>query len=283
MIQQKTYGSVVQHIEPHHIADLPVPLPDATVQERIHALVDGAAAARTEAARLLDEAGAYFDALAGPMPSAHDHARAAAIVARARLDGRLDAFYHVGWAAEPQLPGGERIGHLAEVISTSRVPRIYVERGAPFLSGIDVFRICPPIRVRLATRIAESFDARVRAGDLAVQGSGQRYGLVGRVAYIGRRLDGWASSHDLFRIRASDPTITARIFAFLRSESGHRVMLRHSYGTSIPHVNPQGIADVEVPLLPPELNVKANRALELREQADADEERAIQEVESWLA
>lgn len=282
MIQQRTYGSVVQHIEPHHIADLPVPLPAPAEQERIHRLVDGAAEARTEASRLLDAAAAYFDQLAGPMPSAHDHARTMRIVRRSALNLRLDAFHHVGWAAEPVLRQGDRVGDIAEVIATNRVPRIYVQRGVPFLSGIDVFRIRPDVRVHLAAFVADAFNARVRAGDLAIQGSGQRYGLLGRAAYLGQRLDGWAASHDLFRIRADSPA-AARVFAFLRSGSGHRAMLRHSYGTSIPHVNPPGIAEVRVPLLPSDLQSGVVRALELRERADADEERAIREVEAWLA
>ncbi len=282
MLRLRTYGSVVDRIEPKHVEDLPVPLPKATEQGRIHALVDSAAKARTEATRLLDEIALYFDTLAGPMPSAHDHAYTLGVVSRSHLGLRLDAFHHVGWAVEPSLGDGDRIDKLAEVISTNRVPRIYVERGVPFLSGIDVFRIRPVARVRLATHIADAFDARVKQGDLVVQGSGQRYGLVGRVAHIGAALDGWASSHDLFRIRSEDAAIRARIYAFLRSEVGHRAMLRHSYGTSIPHVNPAGIAAVRIPPLPHQLTGKAERAMALREQADADEERAIREVETWL-
>lgn len=282
LLRRRTYGSLIQHIEPQHIADLPVPLPDPGTQDRIHNLVAGAAIARTEASRLLDEAAAYFDGLAGPMPSAHDHARAVGVLRSPGLHLRLDAFHHVGWAAEPVFPNRDRIDDLAEVIGTNRVPRAYAARGVPFLSGIDVFKLRPGVRVRLAAYIADAYEARVMRGDLAVQGSGQRYGLVGQAAYLGRRLDGWAASHDLFRIRASDPSITARIFAFLRSDSGHRVMLRHSYGTSIPHVNPVGIAGVEVPPLPAELLTKVSRAIELREQADEDEERAIREVEAWL-
>lgn len=59
-------------------------------------------------------------------------------------------------------------------------------------------------------------------------------------------------------------------------------MLRHSYGTSIPHVNPQGIAAIRIPELPSHSLNGAVRALALRDQADADEERAIREVEAWL-
>jgi type I restriction enzyme S subunit len=283
IVEQRAYGSVVQHVEPQHVADVPVPLPDDEDQARIHKLVERAAVARAEATRLLEDAGDYFDQLAGAMQSAHDHARAVGVTRRTSLNGRLDAFHHVGWAAEAGRAGGERLGTLADVISTARVPRVYTDRGVPFLSGIDVFRVRVTPRVRIARWVADEFDARVQAGDLAIQGSGQRYGLLGRVASIGERLDGWAASHDLFRIRTADPDTRARIFAFLRSDSGHRVMLRHSYGTSIPHVNPAGIAAIRVPELPADLISAARQALELREQADRDEQRAIDEVEAWLA
>jgi type I restriction enzyme S subunit len=283
MIQQRTYGSVVQHIEPLHVADVPMPLADDPVQKRIDSLVDAAASARTEAATLLDQAAEYFDSLAGRMSSRHDHALAAGTVRARTLAGRLDAFHHVGWAVESGGAEGDPIAEIADVISTNRVPRVYTERGIPFLSGIDVFAIRPMPRVRIAKWVADRFAAYVRSGDLAVQGSGQRYGLVGRVAYVGERLDGWAASHDLFRIRASDPMTRARIFAYCRSDSGHRAMLRHSYGTSIPHVNPMGISALRIPDLPPALSGKAVRALALRDQADRDEEQAIRAVEEWLA
>ena len=281
LIRQRTYGSVVQHIEPAHIADLPVPILDKPVQLRISELVARAAEGRALASRLLDEAGAWFNGQAPAMHHRYEHSRARGLVRADRLGGRLDAFHHVGWAAEATLEG-EPISSLADVVATARVPRVYVERGVPFLSGIDVFRNRPTVRVRLATHIATSFDALVHTGELAVQGSGQRYGLLGRVAYIGQQLDGWAASHDLFRIVAGDPATTARIFAYLRSDVGHRAMLRHSYGTSIPHVNPSGIAAVNVPPTPREIIEKAAQALGLREQADADEQAAIAEVERWL-
>lgn len=249
LLRLRTYGSVVDRIEPKHIADLPVPFPEPSIRHRIHALVKGAADARTEVARLLDEAARYFDDLAGPMPSVHEHAYAVGIVPRSKLGLRLDAFPHVGWAAESKPNNGDEVGDLGDIVSTQRVPRIYAARGVPFLSGIDIFRIRPVTRVNLAKHVADSFGARVARGELAIQGSGQRYGLVGQAAYIGERLDGWSASHDLFRIRTGNPNVTARIFAFLRSSAGRRAMLRHSYGTSIPHVNPEGIAAVRVPAL----------------------------------
>ncbi|MEW2402248.1 restriction endonuclease subunit S [Streptomyces sp. NPDC046862] len=46
MIASSAYGAIIQHIEPHHIADLPVPRFDAKVEERIHRMVDLSAGLR---------------------------------------------------------------------------------------------------------------------------------------------------------------------------------------------------------------------------------------------
>jgi hypothetical protein len=85
------------------------------------------------------------------------------------------------------------------------------------------------------------------------------------------------------RIRCGNAEDVARVVAFLRSEVGRRALLRKSYGTSIPHFNQAGLASLRLPRLPEPLLAGGTRALALREQADLDEEQAIQEVESWLA
>lgn len=282
MIRQKTYGNVIQHIEPEHIADMPVPIPNDAFQERIHGLVTRAAEARTEASRLLDAASGYFDALAGPMPSSHDHAYAAGIMRSRDLDYRLDAFHHVGWASEGMVDDGQLLADLAEVITPNNIPRIYTKNGVPFLSGIDIYQARPNVRVRIATRIAAAADVRVQAGDIVLQKSGQRYGLLGRPAYVTQAYAGWAASNDLVRVRAQDLATQARLFAFLLSNTGHRRTLRHSYGTSIPHLTSQGILNLRIPMLPEELLAGAMKALQLRNMANEAEDIAIREVEAWV-
>ena len=287
MLEARLYGSIVDRIEPKHIVDLPVPLPEAAEQRRIHQLVERAAAARTEAGRLLGEASGYFDTLTGSSGSfryAHEHALAARIVRRSELrQTRLDAFTHTGWATEGQLPKGEQLANLADVSRPGIIKRLFAERGAPFVSGIDVFQLRPEARSRLRSDEATRSEALIQAGQILVQRSGQRYGLLGRPAYVGERLDGWAASEDLIRVTPHDPMSVGALFALLRSEAGRRCLIAQSYGTSIPHINPEGVASLRVPFLPEVLAANANRALELREQADADEERAIREVEAWLS
>lgn len=43
MITARTYGAIIQHLEPHHIADLPVPRLGQAVEQRAHELVEEAA------------------------------------------------------------------------------------------------------------------------------------------------------------------------------------------------------------------------------------------------
>lgn len=56
LIEQKTYGAVVPHIEAHHVVDLPIPRLDVAIEERIHTLVERAASLRVDANNLIDRA-----------------------------------------------------------------------------------------------------------------------------------------------------------------------------------------------------------------------------------
>jgi len=56
LVTAGTFGSIILHIEPHHIADLPVPRLGA-VEEQAHELIQRAADLRVEAAKLLETAG----------------------------------------------------------------------------------------------------------------------------------------------------------------------------------------------------------------------------------
>jgi type I restriction enzyme, S subunit len=51
-----TYGAIIQHIEPHHIASLPVPRLSEEIEVKAHRLVREAAELRTRAAGTMEEA-----------------------------------------------------------------------------------------------------------------------------------------------------------------------------------------------------------------------------------
>lgn len=63
LIKSYTYGSVINHIEPHHVRELPIPLPPLEVQRPIHDKVHKAFHDRAEANKALDNADALFASL----------------------------------------------------------------------------------------------------------------------------------------------------------------------------------------------------------------------------
>jgi len=56
LISKDQYGSAIKHLEPHHLASVPVPLPSEDIQAEIHDAMMRAYELRDEANALLDEA-----------------------------------------------------------------------------------------------------------------------------------------------------------------------------------------------------------------------------------
>jgi restriction endonuclease S subunit len=61
LLKHGTYGAVIQHIEPEHIENIPIPLFPSQKQEEIHNLIVQAANFRVEANQLLEEAILNFE------------------------------------------------------------------------------------------------------------------------------------------------------------------------------------------------------------------------------
>ena len=60
LVVSGTYGAIIQHIEPEHIASLPVPRFGDEIEIEIAKLIDSAANARSEAVLILKEAEALL-------------------------------------------------------------------------------------------------------------------------------------------------------------------------------------------------------------------------------
>lgn len=75
-----------------------------------------------------------------------------------------------------------------------------------------------------------------------------RSGTIGRVMIVGRTLLGRILSDDLIHIRIEDVGLRALVFAFLRSPAGQDQLLRNEYGTVQQHLEPQHVADIQIPL-----------------------------------
>ena len=88
----------VQHIEPQHVAGVPVPLAPDDVQEEAHRLVTEAAAMRTEASTELRAVIREIEEAAGLPPIPRRSGAASpdtSLVKASALAGRLDGLFHI--------------------------------------------------------------------------------------------------------------------------------------------------------------------------------------------
>jgi type I restriction enzyme, S subunit len=56
LLTQSNYGGVIQHIEPEHIVNIPVPILDNSIQNHTHALIEKSSILKVKANRLLESA-----------------------------------------------------------------------------------------------------------------------------------------------------------------------------------------------------------------------------------
>lgn len=253
-----TYGAIIQHIEPEHIADLPVPRPGAAFETKVHELVQRAASLRVEAGRLLHGVGARFDSLVDwvAMNERRKSPRISLVTA-SLLQRRLDAQFHdpLVRAVRSRLESGDHttIGRWCSRIFLPGIfKRIHVEDvkyGAPYYTGAALFWLEPQPKGVLSRKTSLFEQVRMDEGTILVQAFGQEGGLTGRAVWVGRHLAGATTTHMLVRLNAPTKDETAYLFGFLQSDAAYRQIASLTYGGSIPHFDEVGIASVVLPLL----------------------------------
>lgn len=285
------YGHVIKHLEVGHLEALPVPDVDPAMLEGFLQDAKEILRKRNAACDLIREAEAIFDTRLQELPvkdgEAGFTARAAAFMAGRR---RFEANYHHPQAAailrrfkeldlrtEPLDDLAERIWWL------TRFKRVFGDEGMPYMSADELFSLNPTITKRVLAEQAENAeDYLVKSGWIVMACSGQTYGLNGSVALAEKRYENYFFSHDIVRmIPRTDRIRPGYLYAALgHPRFGRPLVIRNAYGTSIPHLDPNDVAEIPVVRLGDSLeNEVADRmeqAAELR--SDADElENAIAE------
>ena len=299
MITSGTYGAIIQHIEPEHIAELLVPRLGEAIEAKAHALAEEAASNRTKAIRLRSQA---LDELCSSLDLPDFTAEGtpltfAAFEITARSLGRLDAAHHSpsGAIAVAALEKYERtlcLGDVAKVFQTNIFKRPYVDDpqyGYPYFSGAELFTYDPLPRGYLRKK-APGMDQYVVERDwLLMQDAGQLGGLIGRLIRVTADQDGSVVSNHLIRIAAETRVDAGYLFALLSSPIGYRAVLRNAFGSSIPQLESAHLRGIKIPW--PEDNLREriadpilaswdleDNASELDRQAVALVERAIEEA-----
>lgn len=267
LIRTNEYGSVVSHIEPEHLEEVPIPNPPDILKHRIHSLVIRSYDLRDESNTLLENAqGLLVSALKLPplkklRPKYFDNNCGLRNYAMklSQLNGRLEASYHIpivktilGFlkkvAAEITSIGDPRISK--RIMLPGRFTRIYVQegQGAIYFTGKHILELDPSDKkylafARHAQRIKDQLT--IRENMLLITCSG----TVGKVVLVPKHWDGWTMTHDIIRLVPSSLDIAAWLWVFLSSPYGQTLIRKFVYGSVVDHIETEHIMQVPVPLL----------------------------------
>lgn len=295
-----TYGAIIQHIEPEHISNIPVPLAPDRIQKAAHDLVIEAAELRTKASAELGAVIREIEQTAGlpVLDRRYDGGSPdIAVVKATALNGRMDGLFHSNYhrsALDPllKLPGSRRttVYELAaRVFWPPMFKRIHVddeEHGVRFFGTSALMRAEPEMSYLLAKTTPGLANLIVRGTTVLVPASGQLNGIIGHaVLPYGDVLEG-AVTHDAIRIFAPDEPTAGYLFACLSSEYGRRQLKARAFGSSIPHLDEPRIGATILPRLDDQsmlrLGVRAAGVAAARHDAVKKEREARVLVERWI-
>jgi hypothetical protein len=285
MMNSSQYASVIRHIEPHHLAMLPVPAVSEVVAEKCAAYVSEIVSCRNLAAEMTVGAERVFlEALGGNAP--REEREGFGIVLSEVLRGRrrFEAAYHSPTvrAILSTFKKWEKLGDLTDgVWWGNRFKRSYGDSGIPYLSADDVFTMNPyDIKQILVDHEDGHEQLFVKQGWIIMACSGQTYGMNGSAMIATQWHENAVFSHDMIRIV---PARTVRpgflLTALTHPTLGRPVLIREAYGTSIPHLDPQDVAAFPVVRLE---KLQEDRIADLAESA-ADHRARAEVVERQLS
>ena len=295
-----TYGAIVQHVEPHQVARVPVPLAPDGVQEEAHRLVTEAAEMRSAASAELRAVIGEIEEAAGLSPLDRRSGPPSPDTARVRasaLGGRLDGLFHGNWHRAAQkpllaLPAARRttVGELAErVFWPPMFKRVRVEDprfGLPFFGTSALMRADPDASYLLARRTPGFENLSVDETTVLVPASGQLNGIIGHAVLPYGDVVGGTVTHDAMRLFSRTEAEAGYLFACLSSEYGRRQLKARAFGSSIPHLDESAVAGVVLPKLDdPQMQRLGRRAFAVRtarHDAIGKERTARALVEGWI-
>lgn len=277
MMKGSQYASVIRHIEPRHLATLPVPEVSREVAARFQSRVDTIVACRNNAARLRDTAEAAFAAAIGQIGTAgREEGFTVSLTAAVAGRRRLEAAYHTprAQAIIDSFKTWERLGDITDGIWWgNRFKRHYGDNGIPYLSADDVFTTNPYSSTRILVNPNDGHESFfVERGWIVMACSGQTYGLNGAAAITTEWHENAFFSHDMIRIK---PKVGARagylLTVLTHPVLGRPLLIREAYGMSIPHLDPGDVAAFPVVRFDSKIE---NRIADLAEESSLEQARA---------
>lgn len=255
LVVSGTYGAIIQHIEPEHIAELPVPRFGPVFEQEVAQLIDAAAAERVAASKHRRAALELFQAKIGWSRDSDSIARAPMASA---LHGRMDAFHYsprvetgrASLAAHFGIRLGDQVERVFEPNRGSRLKVTDPAFGVPFLSSSSVFELNPSAEYLVSRSLTPHLEGLLVSDcDVLIPRSGQLGGIIGRAVLPLPMNVGQAGSEHLVRVRCHSPQDAAYLWAVLASEPGYWALVGTAFGSSIPSLDSSLISNLTIPWL----------------------------------
>ena len=293
-----SYGAVITHIEPEHLATVPIPNAPTEIKKRIHSLIVRSYQLRDESNSLIDKATALMTKELH-FPSIHNFDvelfdKKASVdtfsVKLSNMAGRVDASYHVPivdaivthmakYASEVTIVGDSRISK--EVILPPRFARVYVEEGygRVLLGGKQINELDPSGKKYLSRTKHKELMKKLEVAQNTILIT--RSGTIGKVVLVPKHWEHWIPSDHIIRVVPASADIAGFLDIFLSSEYGYTLITHYTYGSVVDEIDDNHVRSIPIPLLKnqeiqKEINTLALDANQLRYEAYKLEQEALQ-------
>ncbi len=259
-----TYGAIIQHIEPEHIVNLPIPRIGDKKEREIHELVQEAAKLRSECSAMIFKNREWFNSKFSmplsniePIP---DKIKLSTSVSFSNISKlfRLDPWYYNYSAKcyESLIKKTnytiKKLGSIAHVRNLSPFKRNYSdkENGYPFFGSSDIFKIGRQPDKYLSKSQPKVKTYVLKHDCILIASSGSRGGVIGKIEYVDDDLAGTVGSNHMLRLDAIEGQILpGYLFCYLSSKIGYTLLLRNAAGDCIPELWAEQIEEVPIPLI----------------------------------
>ena len=261
-----SYGAVITHIEPEHLATVPIPNAPWPIKKRINDLIVGSYELRDASNALIDEAKALLaQELKFPDIDEFDidlYKKKADVVTfnvkLSEMDGRADASYHVPivgaivrhmrqHAAEVTTVGDGRVSK--EVILPPRFARVYVEEGygSVLIGGKQIYELDPSGKKYISRTKHKALMEKLEVEQNTILIT--RSGTIGKVVLVPEHWKHWIPSDHIIRVIPANQDIAGYLSVFLASDYGYQLITHYTYGSVVDEIDDTHVANIPFPIL----------------------------------
>lgn len=297
LITQHIYGSVIQHIEPHHLYNLPVPILPERAMNEAHDMVTRAADLMTKANQTLRDLVETIEQQYSPPATNSKRALAFAVSSKRLFEAdkytdekRLEADFYLPDTSDlishlESLEDCNLIGDMTERIYTSGLrQRCFVSKGVPLFTGQNLEMSRPDYSKQLSRTLTQNVTQNISEdGDILISA----HGTIGKIQLCHKNFyQGVFPDQHIISVRLKKQRLhPGYLYCFLRSRLGQQQLLKYKTGSVIEWIRGNHIASIRMPVPKDKgalIGRKAYSACDQRQKAFDLEQEAIALVERTI-